>query len=253
MTEKKRRIPLPVKIILIVLIPVILIMGGIIGKQLYELNKMSALPTSEVISGIYAVNNQMVNMYLIKGDDGYLMIDAGTDKNMTDDGFEKLGISPNEVKYILLTHSDTDHTAALQLFPDAQIYLPKQEVQMIDGTMSRSILGKNSFSADYQTLGDGETAEFMGLSIQCILTPGHTPGSMCYLIDGKYLFTGDSLSLKDGKVALFNSFFNMDDKIQSDSLYMLASFLEPLNPEYIFTAHYGYNDNPIEAFKDWVK
>ncbi len=31
------------------------------------------------------------------------------------------------------------------------------------------------------------------LTFECYSTPGHSPGSACYIIDGKYIFTGDSL------------------------------------------------------------
>jgi len=252
---KKKRMSLPVRIMLIVLIILIVIFGVLIGTQLYQFTKMKTVPTGEIISGIYAIDNGMVNLYLVKCDDGYLMIDAGSDKNKVDSEFEKSGISIDEIKIILLTHTDSDHTAALSFFPDAQVYLSNQEVQMIDGSTTRALLlGKNKISASYQTLSDGETVDFLGLSVRGILTPGHTPGSMCYLINDKYLFTGDNLSLKDGKVDLFNSFFNMDDEIQRSSLRMLAGLLKENYPEYIFTAHYGYTgDVDNIAFKNWLQ
>ena len=31
------------------------------------------------------------------------------------------------------------------------------------------------------------------ISLDCYSTPGHSPGSACYIIDNKYIFTGDSL------------------------------------------------------------
>ncbi len=73
---------------------------------------------------------------------------------------------------------------------------------------------------------------------QIIITPGHTPGSMCYLINNKYLFTGDALSIKAGKIDKFNEFFNMDTETAT---------------EYIFSAHYGYSDDYKNAVKDWKK
>jgi len=233
------------------MLAVVLILGGLAAKQLYEFSRMSPLQTGEVIPGIYAINNDMVNIYFIKGDGGYIMIDAGVDKNKTSSALEQLGISTDEVRAVLLTHSDGDHVMTLPLFPNAQVYLSEQEVQMIDGKTSRNLIGKNSLSVEYKTLAGGETAEIAGLQVKCILTPGHTPGSMCYLIDDKHLFTGDTLSLKDGKVDLFVSFFNMDDKVQSDSLYLLAKFIETAMPEYIFTGHHGYTNDPNIAFKNW--
>ena len=42
-------------------------------------------------------------------------------------------------------------------------------------------------------LHDGQTLEIGGVRIECFLVPGHTWGHMVYLIDDKYLFTGDTL------------------------------------------------------------
>jgi glyoxylase-like metal-dependent hydrolase (beta-lactamase superfamily II) len=41
-------------------------------------------------------------------------------------------------------------------------------------------------------LKDGDVLEVGNLNLEVIHTPGHTPGSACYLIDGN-LFTGDTL------------------------------------------------------------
>jgi glyoxylase-like metal-dependent hydrolase (beta-lactamase superfamily II) len=87
-----------------------------------------------------------------------------------------------------------------------------------------------------------------GITVRGILTPGHTPGAMCFLIDEKYLFTGDSMSLLDGKVGLFNEMFNVDSEIQRESLKKLQN-LEGV--EYIFTAHYGATDDFSDAFSEW--
>ena len=41
---------------------------------------------------------------------------------------------------------------------------------------------------------DGELrTEWHGHSVHAFPTPGHSPGSICILLDGKYLFTGDTL------------------------------------------------------------
>jgi glyoxylase-like metal-dependent hydrolase (beta-lactamase superfamily II) len=47
-------------------------------------------------------------------------------------------------------------------------------------------------------LTDGETLRLGGeegisIEVRVMSTPGHTPGSTCYLVDGRYLLTGDTL------------------------------------------------------------
>lgn len=43
---------------------------------------------------------------------------------------------------------------------------------------------------DVRTVVEGDVLEFAGFRIEVAHTPGHTPGSVCYLTDG-FLFSGD--------------------------------------------------------------
>ena len=95
---------------------------------------------------------------------------------------------------------------------------------------------------------DNREIEVSGIKIKCILSPGHTPGSMCFLINDKYLFTGDNMSLINNKVGLFNDFFNIDNDLQAESLKKLAGLS---GVEYVFTAHYSYTNEFKSAFKNW--
>lgn len=246
--QKKRRVPLLVKIILIVLAIILLLGGGFFAKMQYEQSIMSPLDSGEVIPSVYAVNNGFVNFYLLKSGDQYLMIDAGNNQKQTETALADLQIPADAVSSILLTHSDGDHVAALSLFPNAKVYMPALETQMIDGTTRRSPMGHNRLELDYTSLEDGETIDLMGFDILCISTPGHTPGSMSFLLDGRYLFVGDSMSLQEGKAAPFNSFYNMDSDTQKESIRKLAASTDPA---YIFTGHYGYTGDADAAFGDW--
>jgi len=42
----------------------------------------------------------------------------------------------------------------------------------------------------------GDVVEVGGLGIELIHTPGHTPGSQCFYVDGRYLVSGDTLFLE---------------------------------------------------------
>jgi len=50
-------------------------------------------------------------------------------------------------------------------------------------------------SYPHSPLGDGEAIEVGGATLKVVSTPGHTPESACYLLDGRTLFTGDTLFL----------------------------------------------------------
>ena len=219
--------------------------------QIYpEMKKMSALPTQKQNDNVYAVNDAYVNMFLIKGKTKYISVDAGKDIKTIEKEMKKLTIDKKNVIAVFLTHTDSDHTAATDYFTDATIYLPKAEVQMVNGTTRRMLFFRNKLNRKYTTLEDGQVLTIDGLSVQSILTPGHTPGSTCYLVDGKYLFTGDNMSLQNGRAELFNKFFNMDPATQKISLQKLAQLT---GVKSIYTAHYGYSDDFAKAFENWKK
>lgn len=239
----------PGKVVVVTVLLLSLLIGAGFGKMQYEKSKMTPLETGEVIPGIYAVKTQnFVNFYLVKGDNGYIMFDAGSDKKETKKQLDLLGISTEQIVTVFLTHSDYDHVASTELFEKATIYLPEKEVALLDGTTKRNFMGGNKLRASYITLHGNEGVISDGRLIQTLETPGHTPGSMCYIVDGIYLFTGDTMSIKDKKAAPFNSFFNMDTEEEKSSISKIG---ELRDIAFVFTGHYGYTDNFNLLFTEW--
>jgi glyoxylase-like metal-dependent hydrolase (beta-lactamase superfamily II) len=93
-----------------------------------------------------------------------------------------------------------------------------------------------------QTILDNEIITVNGKTVQVIATPGHADDSVCFLVDEQYLFAGDNMSLKDGKVGLFNSIYNKSDKQQEDDIARLNR-MDGIR--YVITAHYGFAENPV--------
>jgi len=231
-----------IKIILGVVVILVLVIVAFLAKMLYEQSKMHPADTQEILSDIFTIRNSHVNFYLIKSGEKYIAIDAGLSSDTTTDELQKLGISSDNIIAVLLTHTDSDHIGALSLFSNATVYIGSDEIQMIDGTVSRNFFTKNKLDVPYETLSNGETLELFNMKIECIFTPGHTNGSVCYLINGKYLFVGDTLSLQDNEVGLFSSFYNMNNEMQKNSIKRLS---ELNDIQYIFSGHYGFSDKAV--------
>jgi glyoxylase-like metal-dependent hydrolase (beta-lactamase superfamily II) len=225
---------------------------GFAFKAKSELKGMAPIETNEIISNIFAVKSSIVNLFLIKTGDQYIAIDGGNNVKTINNELIKLNIDPNNITAVFLTHTDFDHVAAIKLFTNAKIYLSEQEEQLINGNTARfySIVGNKIDTKNYELLEDKQILKIGDIKIQGLLIPGHTPGTMCYVINDKYLFTGDALSIKDGKIDKFNEFFNMDTKMAINSIEKLIGIP---GMEYIFTAHYGYTDDYATAVQDWKK
>lgn len=242
------------KILLIIigsLVAAMLIFGGWYAIRMkHELRIMRPLDTQELIAGISVIkDDEYINMFLIKASDGYVAVDAAHHEDRVKGEMARLNIDPAMVKAVLLTHSDYDHAGAVKLFPNAAVYLPAAEEQMVNGKTARALLiHHNKFHCAYQLIEDDQVLDIAGLKVKGILPPGHTPGSTSYLINDEYLFTGDTLRLEDRKAAVFNAFFNMDTAAQRKSIAKLAGLT---GVKYLFTGHYGYTDDVAKAFADW--
>lgn len=118
------------------------------------------------------------------------------------------------LRYIINTHGHSDHTAgnaALRsVFTDSRVVVHR---------LSR-------VPADL--LVDGGDVLYVGrVHVKVIYTPGHTPDSICLLVDGKKLLTGDTLfvgecgrtDLPGGNAgsmydSLFNKLLQLDDDVE---------------------------------------
>ena len=85
-------------------------------------------------------------------------------------------------KYILMTHNHMDHFEALAELKSA-LNIPL--AAHADDAGSLPVKPE-------QFLNDGDTISFGDIQLKVLHTPGHTPGSLCFLT-GTYLISGDTL------------------------------------------------------------
>jgi len=102
------------------------------------------------------------------------------------------------VEAILITHGHFDHIASAQNLKKvlrAKIYLHKADLDLLP--LSKIVA--TTYGVEWSdpeidvVLTNDETLELGDIVIKVLHTPGHTPGSLCFLVNDSMLFTGDTL------------------------------------------------------------
>ena len=99
---------------------------------------------------------------------------------------------------ILLTHGHFDHIGAVRelMEPDTKLVIHALDAPMLTDpelNAGKGLLGRNITAPEATDLvQEGDELELAGLKVKVLHTPGHTPGSVCYEIEGEY-FTGDTV------------------------------------------------------------
>ncbi|MBE5927723.1 MAG: MBL fold metallo-hydrolase [Lachnospiraceae bacterium] len=149
---------------------------------------------------------RFINIYLIVGESCYL-IDSGVagSKNLIDEYLQSLGRNMSDIKGIFLTHSHPDHiggAAEIKRIKDCKVYAPALELDWIEDIdiqfRERPIPNYYSLLSEFVEvdvpLHDGDTVTLEeGIKICALLTAGHSVGSMSFVLNNDFAFTGDAI------------------------------------------------------------
>ena len=193
---------------------------SVIGKNVYHIQDFNhENPAGETFDadGKLTHFNNCSDIYLLVGEKKALMIDLSNPINWADNAAESLrSIVAERTKgkplTIAFTHEHGDHTGMLPAFvddPDVRFALPAGDFAWFE---ERYPAAKARF-IDWQgvllvssdgTVNDGTTFDLGGMTVVAIPVPGHTNGSMAYLLrEQDLLFTGDAVGSGHG-VWIFN-------------------------------------------------
>jgi hydroxyacylglutathione hydrolase len=206
--------------------------------------------TDQVTEHVYAIRVRDVNMFIYADSEHAIAIDTAYSGNKLRQEARRIPVALESVTHVLLTHADVDHAGGLDAFPGAQVYLSRDEEQMIDGTTARlfGLYHCPRLGRAYSLLDDGDVVTVGTIRVRAIATPGHTPGSMSFLVNGRVLFSGDTLALRNGWVYTFYRLINKDTATQQESIKRLAA-LQGI--DLLCTAHTGCTGDYARAMQCW--
>ena len=170
------------------------------------------------VDRLSVINLKMVNVYLLSGEKGCVLVDTGTKDSDVKilEAVKAQGFDPTDIKLIVLTHGHSDHFGSLRTLVDktgAKVLVHKTEYDLMvtsgdDGVKGFSLLMKliigiatklsknQTKSLDYKAdilIEKTYDLSSYGIEGKIVETPGHTKGSISILLgDGKVLI-GDSL------------------------------------------------------------
>ncbi len=126
------------------------------------------------------------NCYLVYGNNrDTFIIDPGDDFDVIDRTISQNKLIP---RAILLTHGHFDHVGAVKNIKEKfniPVYMNMNDEHLL------SFMRVKDFDADFD-LKEINELRYNDVEVKCIHTPGHSNGSVCYLIDD-LLFSGDTL------------------------------------------------------------
>ena len=124
-----------------------------------------------------------------------VVIDVGGDSKLL---LEKIRKEDIQIQKILLTHGHLDHILGAnetKFALGATMYLHYEDRELFRDSKLRNFFGPSAVDhLDVDVfLEDGQVIIFGKHHLKVIHTPGHTQGSVCFLLDDQILFSGDTL------------------------------------------------------------
>lgn len=157
---------------------------GAIAREEWEPASCSFTVGDNIDIEHFLVAEYNANVYLLVNNKTKtaLLIDAGGLGNEVVQRVNQAGL---RLLAILFTHGHSDHTEAADT-------IQQQTGAAVHVHTADENLARGAFSGGIRILKDNETVEFDGFSVLVVPTPGHTAGSVTYVIENA-AFTGDTL------------------------------------------------------------
>jgi glyoxylase-like metal-dependent hydrolase (beta-lactamase superfamily II) len=170
----------------------------------------------KLASGLYLLGGMAPSaVYVVETSEGLVLIDSGlqSQASLLESQLAAVGLDPKQTRAILLTHAHVDHSGGaeqLRRETGAKTYAGRGDAGALRAGGPREALSSAfDFPADppHRTTVDvelqgGESISFGDVRFRALATPGHTPGSICYLMEcsgQRVLFTGDVVSMLLGE------------------------------------------------------
>ena len=243
------------------------------GIVIWKLTPESVVPTDPVLrrrpmtllKGVHLLGGLAPSVaYVVETSDGLVLVDSGLEADCQSlmQQMKYLQLNPGRLKKILLTHAHGDHILGamyLHRLTGAQVHAGRADSDILRAGGPPEALFSTYDMPDIQThptevdveLVGGETIQCGDVQFQVIGTPGHTPGSLCFLIerDGRrILFSGDTIQSIRGDLGTYAAYLSPRYRSNAtDYLATLKKLLELPAPDILLPGHPLLGEGPVNA------
>jgi hydroxyacylglutathione hydrolase len=211
----------------------------------------------ELTTSIIPIQILNVRVFLIQAQTGWVLVDTGLPllQNQIKRALKTLGVSPADIRAILLTHGHLDHIGGLVYLKEIsgaeiichQSLAPILKIGHCEQAVPRAPLWKLFNDPVHNLLASGlrpvhpdrvfaEELDLtmIGLSGRLLHTPGHSPSSSSICLESGDFLTGDLLR-ETASGQYDTGLFYADEK----EIYSSLKAIEALEPNLLYLSHGG--------------
>ena len=162
-------------------------------KDFYENPSKYNIDPFRIFGNLYYVGDKKVCEHLIDTGDGLILFDTGYAHNYDAlvASIKTLGFNPEDIKYVIQSHGHFDHFGGSNRLRDrygAKIFMSRVDTDLLREEPRRALMhlspeGHDGISWPDVTIEDGDTISLGNTTIHCVLSPGHTFGTMSFFFD----------------------------------------------------------------------
>ncbi len=139
---------------------------------------MQRVAPFQVFDNLYYVGAKWVSAWVLETDQGLILFDSlyGELTDIVIDGIRELGMDPNDIRYVVVTHAHYDHIGGARRMQDefgAVVLMTEEDWQM---TEEDPIYQPYAKPIRHLTINHNSTLTLGRTSLRFFKTPGHTPG-----------------------------------------------------------------------------
>ena len=231
--------------------------------------------SAKVFDNLYFVGGKIHTSWALTTSEGIIIIDTIFPYNSEEliiGGLERLGLDPEDIRYVVISHAHGDHIGG------AQILQERYGVQVVMGGADWELV--ESYPNRYSTMApsrdivatDGMELTLGNTTLTIWETPGHTPGTLSYTFtvfdDGRPVnvaYSGGTAfnfvnSTPDPGIENFQSYIDAQQHIAEQAAATGASVLLSNHSEFDnafnrnrMLAGRGDGPHPYELGEDWVQ